>query len=105
MNKIAKLILGILGLSFAACNTSNKPLESDGEIVVMSKVIYPKYRVWTTPSGGEEPGFNPPCFEWPTGRKGKYDVRISSSKDFSENRIEKSNIPFAMFNPHQKELK
>lgn len=102
MNFRILLITAFASLLFAGCTTSEKPLESDGEIAVTSKMIYPKYRIWTTPSGGEEPAFNSPSFEWPTGRKAKYDVRLSSTIDFSENLIEKSEIPFAIFNPHQK---
>ena len=56
------LISTLAALLLAACST-NKPIESNGEIAVTSKVIYPKYRVWTTPSGGEEPAFNSPSFE------------------------------------------
>ena len=92
----------LTALLFAACTTSNKPIDSDGEIAVDSKIIYPKYRIWTTPSGGEEPAFNSPSFEWPSNKKAKYDVQLSSAIDFSENLIEQNEIPFAIFNPHQK---
>jgi len=66
------------------------------------EVIYPKYRVWTTPSGGEVAENNSPSFEWPSGETSNYDVRLSSSKDFSKNLIEKKEIPFTIFNPHKK---
>ncbi|TNF42296.1 MAG: DUF4962 domain-containing protein [Bacteroidetes bacterium] len=65
------------------------------------EVIYPRYRVWTTPSAGEEPEFNSPSFEWPSKKRAKYSVRLSSSKDFSTDLIEKDEIPFAIFNPHK----
>jgi len=65
------------------------------------KVIYPKLRIWITPSGGEEPEFNSPSFEWPSKKKANYGIRISSSKDFNTNLIEKAGIPFAIFNPHK----
>ena len=61
---------------------------------------YPKIRIWTSPSKGEEPRFNSPSFQWPSTKKATYSVRLSSSKDFSSQLIEKSGIPFAMFNPH-----
>ncbi|MBT6765453.1 MAG: DUF4962 domain-containing protein [Prolixibacteraceae bacterium] len=102
MRLILKLIPSIFALSFAACQTPKEPINSNGEITVNSEVIYPKYRVWTTPSSGEEPEFNSPSIEWPSGRKAKYDVRLSSAIDFSENLIEKNEIPFAIFYPHQK---
>lgn len=66
------------------------------------EVIYPKFRVWTTPSAGEEPAFNSPSFEWPVIRNTTYSVRLSSSNDFKTNLIEKDSIPFAIFNPHEK---
>jgi hypothetical protein len=78
-----------------------KTSEIDKNEKVDVKVIYPKYRVWTTPSKGEEPKFNSPSFEWPTKKKANYGIRISSSKDFSKNLIEKNGIPFAIFNPHK----
>jgi hypothetical protein len=59
-------------------------------------VIYPRYRIWTTPSAGEEPEFNPPSLEWPSKKKAKYSVRLSSSKDFSTDLIEKDEIPFSI---------
>lgn len=65
-------------------------------------IIYPKYRIWTKPSLGEEAPFNSPSFEWPSVNGAKYDVRLSSSKDFIADLIEKNEIPFAIFNPHQK---
>ena len=65
------------------------------------EVIYPKIRIWTTPSKGEEPAFNSPCFQWPSTKKATYSFRLSSSKDFRLNLIEKDKIPFAIFNPHK----
>ncbi len=64
-------------------------------------VIYPRYRLYTTPSAGEEPAFNSPSLEWPSKKKTKYSVRLSSSKDFSTDLIEKNEIPYAIFNPHK----
>jgi len=68
---------------------------------VKTKVIYPKLRIWTSPTGGEEPEFNSPSFEWPSKKKAIYDIRLSTSKDFNVNLIEKERIPFAIFNPHK----
>jgi len=65
------------------------------------KVIYHKLRIWTSPSGGEEPEFNSPSFEWPSKKKAIYDIRLSTSKGFNVNLIEKERIPFAIFNPHK----
>ena len=60
---------------FSGCTKVNESIESDGEINVNCKVVYPKFRTWPSPSGGEEPEFNSPSFEWPSGKKAKYDVR------------------------------
>jgi hypothetical protein len=68
---------------------------------VDAAVIYPKIRIWTSPSKGEEPAFNSPSFQWPSTKKASYSFRLSSSKDFSKNLIEKNEIPYAIFNPHK----
>jgi hypothetical protein len=93
---------GLIVVFLLGCGTSVEQEESSGEIEVANKAIYPKYRIWATPSGGEEASFNSPSFEWPSVNEAKYDVRISSTVGFSENLIEKKEIPFAIFNPHQK---
>ncbi|MFT4566198.1 MAG: hypothetical protein ACI9FN_001152 [Saprospiraceae bacterium] len=99
------LVIGMFILWFVACTTTTttkNPVKSNGEITVVNKAIYPKFRVRTTPSGGEEPAFNSPSFEWPASKKAKFDVRLSTAIDFSENLIEKNEIPFTIFNPHKK---
>jgi len=68
---------------------------------VATKAVYPKIRIWATPSMGEEPKFNSPSLQWPTKKKGNYSVRISLSKDFSRDLIEKEGMPYAIFNPHK----
>jgi hypothetical protein len=62
---------------------------------------YPKIRIWTSPSKGEAPRFNSPSFQWPSTKKATYSVRLSASKDFSKQVIEKSGLPYAIFNPHK----
>jgi hypothetical protein len=62
---------------------------------------YPKIRIWTSPSRGEEPRFNSPSLQWPSIKKAVYSVRLSSSNDFSKQVIEKFNLPYAIFNPHK----
>ncbi len=62
---------------------------------------YPKFRIWTSPSRGEQPRFNSPSLQWPSIKKAIYSVRLSSSSDFSKQVIEKSGLPYAMFNPHK----
>lgn len=79
-----------------------KTSENEKEEKVNAKVIYPKIRIWTSPSHGEEPEFNSPSFQWPSKKNATYSVRLSSSKDFSKIWIEKEGIPFAIFNPHKK---
>lgn len=65
------------------------------------EVIYPKIRIWTSPSYGEEPAFNSPSFQWPSKKKASYSFRLSTSKDFNKDLIEKNEIQFAIFNPHK----
>ena len=62
---------------------------------------YPKIRIWTSPSRGEQPRFNSPSLQWPSIKKAIYSVRLSSSNDFSKQVIEKSGLPYAIFNPHK----
>jgi len=69
---------------------------------VPAKAPYPKIRIWTSPASGEEPKFNSPSFQWPTRKKATYSVRISSSRDFKTDLIEKQGLPYAIFNPHKK---
>ena len=73
-----------------------------GPAKASTTAIYPKIRIWTTPSMGEEPKFNSPSFQWPTKKKANYSIRISSSKDFAKEVIEKHGIPYAIFNPHKR---
>lgn len=96
------MVIGLVALFCLGCDTHKASIKPDIEIKVDAEIIYPKYRIWTTPSGGEEPAFNSPSFEWPTGKKTEYDIRLSSSKHFNKNLIEQNDIPFAIFNPHQK---
>jgi hypothetical protein len=65
-------------------------------------VIYPKYRVWTSPNAGETAESNPPSFQWPASKNVTYHVQLSPKSDFSGPLIEKEGIPFGMYNPHQK---
>lgn len=59
------------------------------------EVIYPKIRIWTTPSKGEEPAFNSPGFQWPSTKKATYSFRLSSSKDFGKILIDGEGQPFS----------
>jgi hypothetical protein len=65
------------------------------------KEIYPTIRNTTSPSNGESPKFNSPSFQWPSKKNASYCVRISTSKKFDQALVEKTNIAFAIFNPHQ----
>src|SRR5690606_27489117 len=68
---------------------------------VFPEVIYPKIRIWTSPSKGEEPTFNSSSFQWPSKKKATYSFRLSTSKDFNRDLIQKNEIQFAIFNPHK----
>ena len=91
------LAILILVTGCKAQNADNRSEESPN----YPEVIYPKIRVWTSPSSGEEAKFNSPSFEWPSVRNMKYSIRLSSAKDFGEDLIEKDEIPFAIYNPHE----
>jgi hypothetical protein len=86
--------LGLLGLVEIGYCQQNQVVSTELD------APYPKFRIWTSPSKGEEPRFNSPSLQWPSTKKASYSVRVSSSKDFGSNLIEKQGIPFAMFNPH-----
>ena len=88
------IILLFMLTSFQITNIGNEEKE-------FPKVIYPRYRIWKSPSAGEEPRFNSPSLEWPSVKKANYSVRLSSSRDFSKNLIVKNEIPYAIFNPHK----
>ncbi len=92
------LLLGVALIFLAGTGQSQNVAELSK---VSTTAIYPKIRIWTTPSMGEEPRFNSPSFQWPTKKKASYSIRISSSRNFAKEVIEKHGIPFAIFNPHK----
>lgn len=77
-NLFIALVAAVIQI-FSGCDQQQNTIESTGETLVDSKVIYPKYRIWPTPSAGEEAGLNPPSIEWPNQNRAKYDVRLSVS--------------------------
>ncbi len=89
----------LLLLFLAGCGQNIQ--ETEFRTHVDAPVIYPKIRIWNTPSAGEIPDFNPPAFQWPSVKKATYGIRISSSRDFDEDLIEAEALSFAIFNPHQ----
>ena len=91
----------LLVIPFILLVATGKSQNSTASEKVATKAVYPKIRIWTTPSMGVEPKFNSPSLQWPTKKKGNYSVRISSSKDFSHNLMEKQGLPYAIFNPHK----
>lgn len=64
-------------------------------------VIYPKIRIWATPSGGQEAAFNSPSLQWTSEKKTKYSVRLSTSADFTRDLIEKKELNYGIYNPHK----
>ena len=98
MKYLLLLAITLFGL-IAFINLENNKAETHK---VNAEVIYPKIRIWTAPSLGEEPAFNSPSFQWPSTKKAKYSIRISSSTDFSKDLIEKDGILYAVFNPHKR---
>ena len=85
----------LLGLIVQVFSQSKTPLQA------VFDAPYPKIRIWTSPSNGEEPRFNSPSLQWPSTKKATYSVQLSASKDFSKQVIQKSGLPYAMFNPHK----
>ncbi|MBI1343314.1 MAG: DUF4962 domain-containing protein [Terrimonas sp.] len=88
--------------SFFLLQVPGQSQVTKARVNVNAKTFYSKIRNWTTPSQGEEPAFNAPSFQWPSIKKAKYSIRLSTDTNFRENLIEKDGIPFAIFNPHQK---
>lgn len=85
----------LIGWNLQAISQSISPAQ------VVLDAPYPKIRIWTSPSRGEQPRFNSPSLQWPSIKKAVYSVRLSSSNDFSKQVIEKSGLPYAIFNPHK----
>jgi hypothetical protein len=97
MNRLSLLFVFIMLVTCSVISATGQTDKKD----LSSAVIYPKIRIWTTPSAGEEPSFNPPSLQWPAAKKAKYSIRLSSSRDFSNELIEREKIPYAIFNPHK----
>lgn len=67
-------------------------------------VIHAKKRSWADPAFDRVAKRNSPCLQWVTtsGKGRRYDVRLSQDELFpAENSITGSNLPWAVFNPHQ----
>ncbi|XOV91633.1 MAG: DUF4962 domain-containing protein [Bacteroidota bacterium] len=90
----------VLLLLLVGCGGDYQATEPETQTIKLP-VIYPKIRIWNTPSAGEKAVYNPPGFQWPSSEKGNYSIRISTSKSFDKDLIEKNGIPYALFNPHQ----
>ena len=66
-------------------------------------VVYPRQRLWPSPSGGLAAEFNPPVLLWPSNQKMTWNVRMSQDPEFkNENSVHAENLKWAMFNPHKK---
>ncbi len=94
-------LAGLVTSVFLGCGKAEMHIKSVGETGISSAVIYPKIRIWSSPSKGEAPSFNSPSFQWPSRKGAIYSIRISSSKNFDKNLIENDGIAFAIFNPHK----
>lgn len=97
-NNKKKWLCILMGILTIFINTfAQKILTSN----LRQKEIYTVTRNTTSPSNGESPKFNSPSFQWPSKKNASYSIRISTSKKFDQALIEKANIAFAIFNPHQ----
>jgi len=94
-----KYLLFFVGYVFVLMAFNSSETKKNEKVI--TEVVYPKIRIWTSLSKGEEPSFNSPGFQWPSKKNAVYSFRLSSSKDFSKNLMEKHEIPFAIFNPHK----
>tara|TARA_B100000941_G_scaffold123149_1_gene86792 strand:- start:30519 stop:33047 length:2529 start_codon:yes stop_codon:yes gene_type:complete len=88
-------------LSILLLGCVSEDSKTDDWLTVNAEVIYPKIRIWTTPAASEEANVNSPSLQWPADKKATYDIRLSTSRDFSTDLIQEEEIPFAIFNPHQ----
>lgn len=93
---ITKYYIGLAAILIGFTSTGQNPSPP------FPDVIYPKYRVWTSPNAGEIVENNPPSFQWPSTKNVSYHIQLSPKSDFSELLIEKVGIPFGIYNPHQK---
>ena len=99
---IIGIVIGVITMINLGCTSTHESINDTGEITVDNEMIYPKFRIWTAPANGEEVPFNGASLQWPSEKKATYDVQISTSKKFDQLLIEKSAIPFTIFNPHKK---
>lgn len=95
--KIIRVAL-ITAVFAVACD----PMSEQGQPEHTPEVIYPKYRQWGSPSANEAAKYNPPSFQWPSDHREHHDFRLAKDRSFTGKVIERKNIPYAVFNPHQK---
>jgi hypothetical protein len=66
-------------------------------------VVYPRQRLWPSPSGGLGAKFNPPVLLWPSKEKMIWSIRLSEDPEFKNgSTLLAENLKWAMFNPHKK---
>jgi len=67
--------------------------------------VYSRYLSAAEPTAGIAAQFNTPVLRWPAekGKSVRYDVRLSPDSLFpNEQTLHRENIPWALFNPHQR---
>ncbi|MEZ4777218.1 MAG: DUF4962 domain-containing protein [Bacteroidia bacterium] len=70
-----------------------------------TRVIHPRFREWVDPQDGHIASVNPPVLLCPVPEKGRnlYAFRLSSDSNFPEKNTRTAiDLPFAIFNPHEK---
>jgi hypothetical protein len=66
-------------------------------------IVYPRQRLWPSPSGGMEAKCNPPVLLWPSKQKTIWNIRLSQDPEFKdESTFLAGNLKWAMYNPHRK---
>ncbi len=101
--KTKYFIIVLLGLMQSSPIFSQEKIAKNSSSLLDIPVIYPRQRLWASPSGGLEVRFNPPVLLWPSKQKANWNIRLSQDQEFNtENTLSAENLKWAMFNPHQK---
>jgi len=96
------ILFGFLQL-FPGTGLSQENEDGNSSSLQKIPVVYPRQRLWPSPSGGLEAKFNPPVLLWPSKQKMTWNIRMSQDPEFKNgNTVHAENLQWAMFNPHRK---
>lgn len=102
-NKYFTIILfGFIQL-FPESGFSQENMAENRTVPLNLSVVYPRQRLWPSPSGGLEAKFNPTVLLWPSKEVMTWNVRLSQDPEFNnESTLLVKNLKWAMYNPHRK---